>query len=54
MAGIKVFGFWNQRFEAVYKDTIFGLMLITVILTLVSGIDYLVKNRGVYSNEKTD
>ena len=52
-AGIKVFGFWNQRFESVYKDTIFGFMLVTVLLTLVSGIDYLIKNRGVY-NEKAD
>ena len=52
-AGIKVFGFWNQKFEAVYKDTIFGLMLVTILLTLISGIDYLIKNRGVY-NEKAD
>ena len=52
-AGIKVFGFWNQKFEAIYKDTIFGFMFVTVLLTLVSGIDYLIKNRGVY-NEKAD
>jgi hypothetical protein len=27
-------------------------MLIAVVLTLVSGVAYLVKNRGVYANEK--
>jgi len=32
---------------------IFVLMSITVVLTLVSGISYLVKNREVYSNAKT-
>lgn len=52
-AGIKVFKFWTDRTEVVYKDAIFGLMLITTALTLVSGIGYLVKNRDVYFNGKT-
>ena len=40
--------------EVLFKDVIFGVMLITVALTLASGISYLVKNRGVYANEKKD
>lgn len=38
--------------EAVSRDVIFGVMLITVALTLASGISYLIKNRGIYANEK--
>lgn len=45
-AGIKMFG--------IYKDAIFILMLITTALTLISGISYLIKNRGVYFNAKTN
>ena len=52
-AGIKVFGFWNSSTERIYKEVIFVLLLITTILTLISGISYLVKNRGVYFNAKT-
>lgn len=51
-AGIRSAGFWNERTEAICKDTIFVLMLITVVLTVISGISYLVKNKGVYSNAK--
>ena len=51
-AGIRVFGFWSSKTEVLYKDLIFTLMLITVALTLISGVSYLVKNRGVYSDEK--
>ena len=53
-AGIKVFDFWNNRTEVIYRDVIFVLMLITVTLTVISGISYLVKNREVYSNEKAN
>ena len=53
-AGIKTFYFWNDRIESAYKDAIFVLMLITVLLTLISGISYLAKNRRVYSNAKTN
>jgi len=52
-AGIKVFRFWNEGIERVYKDAIFVWMLVTIILTLISGISYLVKNKGVYINAKT-
>lgn len=55
-AGSKVFGFWSARAQDLYKEGIYVLMLITVALTLISGISYLIKNREVYSNadEKTD
>jgi len=53
-AGIKVFDFWNSSTERIYKDTIFVLMLITTLMTLISGISYFIKNRGVYFNAKTD
>lgn len=53
-AGIKVFGFWSDSTERAYRDVIFILMLITTFLTLVSGMSYLIKNRGVYFNAKTD
>jgi CDP-diacylglycerol--glycerol-3-phosphate 3-phosphatidyltransferase len=52
--GTAVFGFWDKGAQALYKNAIFILMLITVILTLTSGISYLVKNREVYANEKAD
>jgi len=47
-----VFNFWNAQVETLFRNTIFVLMAITTILTLVSGIGYLVKNREVYFNEK--
>ena len=53
-AGMKVFKFWDNRAEAMYKDTIFIFMSITVILTLISGIAYIVRNKGVYLNAKND
>jgi CDP-diacylglycerol---glycerol-3-phosphate 3-phosphatidyltransferase len=53
-AGIKVFNFWNVSTERVYKDAIFILMLITTLLTMISGMSYLIRNKGVYFNAKTD
>jgi CDP-diacylglycerol--glycerol-3-phosphate 3-phosphatidyltransferase len=51
-AGIKAFGFWNVSTERFYKDAIFALMLITTLLTMISGMSYLIGNRGVYLNAK--
>lgn len=51
-AGIKVFCFWNVDTERVYKDAIFILMSITTLLTLISGMSYLIRNRAVYFNAK--
>ena len=53
-AGMKVFYFWNASTERLYKDAIFILMLVTTLLTLISGMSYLIKNRRVYLNAKTD
>lgn len=44
--------FWSARTEAIYKESIYALMLITVLLTLISGVSYLVKNREVYAHAK--
>ncbi len=51
-AGVRMFGFWNPSFEYWYKQLIFILMLITVALTVISGIFYLINNRKYFQNEK--
>jgi len=48
------FAFWTAGAEASYKDAIFILMMVTVVLTLISGFSYFLKNREVLSNAKTD
>jgi CDP-diacylglycerol--glycerol-3-phosphate 3-phosphatidyltransferase len=52
-AGIKTLNFWSGSTEKVYKDVIFVLMLATTLLTMISGVSYLIKNRGVYLNAKS-
>ena len=51
-AGIKIFKFWTPETENVYRGAIFFLMSMTVVLTIISGASYLLKNREVYSNVK--
>jgi len=51
-AGIKVFKFWTPGIENGYKDAIFFLMSITVLLTIISGASYLLKNKEVWANVK--
>jgi CDP-diacylglycerol--glycerol-3-phosphate 3-phosphatidyltransferase len=51
-AGEKVFHFWSTSMEGIYKEAIFILMLVTTLLTLISGMSYLIKNKGVYFNAK--
>ena len=53
-AGMKIFNFWTPGTERIYKDMIFLLMLITVALTVVSGVSYLLKNKEVWANVKED
>ena len=53
-AGVRVFRFWDATFEYWYTKTIFFMMLITVILTVVSGISYLIKNKVYWANAKND
>jgi len=38
--------------EGIYRNVIYVLMLVTVTLTLISGVSYLLKNREVYSDAK--
>jgi len=40
--------FWSADIERISKNAIFCLMLITVSLTLISGISYLVKNKRLF------
>ena len=49
-AGVGTFGFWNTSFEYWYKQLIFILMLITVALTMISGVSYLVGNKKYLFN----
>ncbi|MFC1590596.1 CDP-diacylglycerol--glycerol-3-phosphate 3-phosphatidyltransferase [Candidatus Omnitrophota bacterium] len=51
-AGVEIFKFWNPEVERIFKNTIFALMLITVTLTVISGVSYLIRNRGLYRNVK--
>ena len=50
--GAKVFGFWNSTIEYRFTQAIFYLMVITAILTLISGISYLSKNKKFFQNAK--
>ena len=40
--------FWNGTTERLFLDIIFGLMLITVVLTLTSGISFFWRNRKMF------
>ncbi|MFA5085885.1 MAG: CDP-diacylglycerol--glycerol-3-phosphate 3-phosphatidyltransferase [Candidatus Omnitrophota bacterium] len=51
--GMDIFHFWSASTEYVYKDAIFILMLLTTLLTLISGMSYLIRNREVYFNAKS-
>lgn len=42
------YSFWTEAKEAFSKNAIFGLMLVTVILTLISGMFYLIKNKRLF------
>ena len=50
--GREEFGFWDERYVVMFQDAIFALMALTTVLTLVSGVNYLVKNKEVYFNAK--
>jgi len=52
--GARHFGFWSSSVEVFYRDMIFLLMFVTVVFTLSSGVSYLIRNKEVYSNAKTD
>jgi CDP-diacylglycerol--glycerol-3-phosphate 3-phosphatidyltransferase len=50
--GERVFGFWTEDFRSGYLACIYFLMSVTVLLTLSSGVSYLIKNKEVYSDAK--
>jgi len=53
-AGVRVFGFWSPPFEYWYKQLIFILMLVTVALTIISGVSYLIRGKKyLLNNEKS-
>lgn len=47
-AGVTVFHFWNENFEYWYKQFIFLFMVLTVILTIISGVSYLINYRKIF------
>ncbi|MEI6862917.1 MAG: CDP-diacylglycerol--glycerol-3-phosphate 3-phosphatidyltransferase [Candidatus Omnitrophota bacterium] len=51
-AGMKIFEFWTPGAEKIYRDAIFLLMSVTVLLTVISGASYLLKNKEVWANVK--
>jgi len=49
-SSISVFGFWNESLEYLLRQIIFYMMIVTAILTVVSGISCLVKNKRFFTN----
>jgi len=51
-SGVEVFGFWNASFEYWYRQIIFVLMLVTVLITIISGASYILGNKKYIRNGK--
>jgi len=51
-SGTRLFGFWNDSLEYLLKQSIFFMMIITTVLTLISGVSYLIKNKKFFVNAK--
>jgi CDP-diacylglycerol--glycerol-3-phosphate 3-phosphatidyltransferase len=49
-----VFTFWTEEADLIYRNTIYAIMLVVVMLTLGSGILCLFKNWRVIKDAKTD
>jgi CDP-diacylglycerol--glycerol-3-phosphate 3-phosphatidyltransferase len=49
-AGSGMFSFWTPQVEYHFRWCIFFLMLITVLLTLTSGVVYLIKHKDIFVN----
>lgn len=45
-----VFGFWNENLEFLLRQIIFYMMIITAVLTVISGVSYLIKNKRFFTN----
>ena len=46
-------GFWDENLEIWFKNAIFYTMIITAILTLVSGISCILRNKGFFISAKS-
>jgi len=46
--GIKMQVFWNIKIESYFQQTIYILMLITTILTVISGLAFLRRNKNLF------
>lgn len=51
-AGMKIFKIWSYPFEYWFRQIIFIFMIITVTLTLISGLSYLWRNKGLFLNAR--
>ena len=51
-AGAQALPFWSPQVESAYRETIFFLMLVTVVFTIISGVSHLIRNRELYFNVK--
>ncbi|MFH1458852.1 MAG: CDP-diacylglycerol--glycerol-3-phosphate 3-phosphatidyltransferase [Candidatus Omnitrophota bacterium] len=53
-AGGKIFSFWSADVDFWVQKSIYLLMLLTVALTLISGISYFIKNRDIFWGAKSN
>lgn len=51
-AGMKLLQIWSNPLEYWFRQVIFILMIVTVTLTLISGLSYLWRNKGLFLNAK--
>lgn len=49
-SGTRLFGFWNESLESLFKETIFYMMIVTTLLTVISGVSYLIKSKRFFIN----
>jgi len=47
-SSISVFGFWNESLEYLLRQIIFYMMVVTAMLTVISGISCLAKNKRFF------
>lgn len=50
--GMKFFGIWSTPLEYWFRQLIFILMIFTVLLTIISGLSYLWRNKRLFLNAK--
>ncbi|MBN1353122.1 MAG: CDP-diacylglycerol--glycerol-3-phosphate 3-phosphatidyltransferase [Candidatus Omnitrophica bacterium] len=48
--GNNIFKFWSPGTDHLFKNVIFFMMVITALLTLISGMSYIIKNKGLFLN----